>query len=221
MTVVAVDGPAASGKGTISRRLATRLNYAYLDTGLLYRAAASRLVQKSLDPNNAAMCTAAASTLCSQDLEREDLRTEKIGKTASIVAAHQSVRDSLLKYQREFAAFPPDGKAGAVLDGRDIGTVVFPNAHAKLFITASPQTRAKRRFYELSKFNNRITYDAILADIRARDARDMKRIAAPLTKAEDAVLLDTTEMGKESACEAAFALVMKQLELASKPPSPL
>ena len=221
MTVVAVDGPAASGKGTISRRLATRLNYAYLDTGLLYRAAASRLVQKNLDPTDAAVCTAAALTLCPKDLEREDLRTEKIGKTASIVAAHQSVRDTLLKYQREFAVFPPNGKAGAVLDGRDIGTVVFPDAPVKLFITANPQTRAKRRFYELSKFNTQVTYEAILADIRARDARDMKRIAAPLTKAEDAVLLDTTEMGKESACETAFALVMKQLALASKPPAAL
>lgn len=211
--LIAVDGPAASGKGTVSRRLAEHLNFAYLDTGLLYRATAAVVVSKGFDPHNEALCAQIAGHLDPDDMARDDLRTEATGRTASIVAAHPAVRATLLDYQRDFASSPPHGKDGAILDGRDIGTVVCPDAPAKLFITASPETRAERRFRQEVLENPDLKLATVLSDIRARDARDMDRATAPLVKAEDAVLIDTTNLGIDAAVDASFASVSKQLAL--------
>lgn len=209
--VIAVDGPAASGKGTISRRLAAQLNLAYLDTGLLYRATAARVVTDGVDPYDPESCANVATRLNQADLDRDDLRTEETGRVASIVAAHPDVRDALLDFQRQFAANPPDDKQGAVLDGRDIGTVVCPEATAKLYITASVPARAERRYNELSQSIAGLTYADVLKDIETRDARDMGRSTAPLAKAKDADLLDTTDLGIEGAVDAAFASIKRQV----------
>ncbi len=200
--IIAVDGPAASGKGTIARALARHYGLPHLDTGLLYRAVALTVVRNELNPDIEADCFAA----CDFDelvLADPALRTDEIGKTASIVSAHPLVRTALLHRQRRFANQP----GGAVLDGRDIGTVIAPNADAKLFVQATPTIRAKRRHSELRVQGSSVSLDKVLADIRARDQRDTHRTAAPLILANDAALLDTSFLSIESAVQRAIALV--------------
>ena len=189
---VAIDGPAAAGKGTISRAVAERFGFAHLDTGALYRAVGV----KGGDP------VVAAKTLCSADLARDDLRTGAAGQAASKVAAIPEVRAALVQFQRDFAC----REGGAVLDGRDIGTVICPQAEVKLFVTASPEMRARRRWLELGGDER-----AVLADVRERDARDIGRADAPLRPAGDAVVLDTTDMSIEAAVAAACDLIKARL----------
>lgn len=200
--VIAIDGPAASGKGTLARRLAAHYGLPHLDTGLLYRAVAARCIALGRLADEAAS-EQAAQTLDVADLDPEALRTAELGEGASVVAARPGVRAALLDLQRRFAGQP----GGAVLDGRDIGTVICPEAPAKLFVTARPDVRAERRFRELRGRGETISYDAVLADILKRDERDSGRSSAPLLKADDAVLLDTSDLGIEAAFAAALAMV--------------
>lgn len=193
---VAIDGPAAAGKGTIARSVAAHFGFAHLDTGLLYRATGRRMMAGE-DAIFAAQC------LQLDDLRRDDLRTAEVGQAASQAAALPQVRAALLDFQRSFARRP----GGAVLDGRDIGTVICPAAEVKLFVTASDDVRAARRFLELSPKNPHLTLEEVRADLIARDARDANRADAPLKAAEDAVLLDTTDLGIDMAVERAVALV--------------
>ncbi len=193
---VAIDGPAAAGKGTISRAVATHFGFAHLDTGLLYRATG----RKTLDGTEP---VAAALGLEASDLEADNLRSPDVAQAASRVAAIPEVRAALLDFQRAFAR--RDG--GAVLDGRDIGTVICPEAEVKLFVTATDDVRAMRRFRELEGKGFETSFDEVLADLRARDARDSARSAAPLKPADEAVLLDTSEMGIDDAVAAAIAQV--------------
>ena len=187
---VAIDGPAAAGKGTISRAVAAHFGFAYLDTGALYRAVGV----KGGDP------VAAARALGPEDLARDDLRSLAAGEAASRVAAIPEVRAALVDFQREFARL----EGGAVLDGRDIGTVICPSAEIKLFVTASPEVRARRRWLESGEGES---FEGVLAQVRARDARDMGRADAPLRPAEDAVMLDTSDLSIEQAIAQAIALV--------------
>ncbi len=189
---VAIDGPAAAGKGTIGRAVAQRFGLAYLDTGLLYRAVGA-LVAGGADP------VEAARSLRAEDLQRPDLRSAEAGQAASRVAAMAAVRAALVDFQRAFAR----REGGAVLDGRDIGTVICPEAEVKLFVTASDSVRARRRWLELRTADPALTEAAVLADLRARDARDAERAAAPLRAAADAVLLDTTELTIDAAVDKA------------------
>ncbi|WP_306117038.1 MULTISPECIES: d(CMP) kinase [unclassified Roseovarius] len=197
---IAIDGPAAAGKGTISRAVAARFGFAHLDTGLLYRATGRRTLDGT-DP------VEAARALTPADLEADDLRTPQVAQAASRVAAIPEVRQTLLDFQRAFAT--RDG--GAVLDGRDIGTVICPDAQVKLFVTASDDVRARRRHAELTGKGHELTVDDVLDDLRARDARDSARTTAPLKPAADAVQLDTTEMSIEAATEAAIAIIEKRM----------
>ncbi len=205
--IVAVDGPSASGKGTLARRLAAALNLAYLDTGMIYRAAAAKVLAAGQDPSDAAAAAQAARELRLSDLERPDLRSEDVAQAASIVAANPEVRAALLAMQRRFAAQPPDGKAGAVLDGRDIGTVVCPDAEVKLFVTASPETRAARRHKELRDRGEPSIYARVVQEMEARDARDSARAVAPLKPAPGAHVLDTSKMDVDAAFEAALRII--------------
>lgn len=200
--IIAVDGPAAAGKGTLARRLAATLGLPYLDTGLLYRAVGRRVLDAGADPRDPAAAASAAQTLTAADTTRADLRGPDADRAASAVAAIPAVRAALLDFQRRFGA-----ENGAVLDGRDIGTVVFPQADAKLFVTASPEVRARRRFLELQGRGQAAEYETVLAEIRARDEQDMNRAVAPLKPAEDARLLDTSELDAEAAFRAAMALL--------------
>lgn len=201
--VVAVDGPAASGKGTISRRVAARFDFAYLDTGVLYRAVASVAMERGRDLRDGEAMGAVAEDLAQSDLHRQDLRSGEVGAAASIVAAHPPVRAALLSFQRFFAAQPAGGRLGAVLDGRDIGTVVCPDADVKLFVTASLEARAQRRFKDLDTRGETMDLAAVRADLAERDARDRARSTAPLLQAPDARLLDTTDLDIEQAVAAA------------------
>ena len=193
---IAIDGPAAAGKGTIGRALSRHFGFAHLDTGLLYRATGRRVLT-GLDP------VEAAQSLRAEDLGADDLRTPDVSQAASRVAAIPEVRQALLDFQRAFAR----RAGGAVLDGRDIGTVICPEAEVKLFVTASDDIRAERRFKELTESGHDVSYDEVLADLRARDARDSARAAAPLKPAKDAVQLDTSRMSIEEAVAAAIAEV--------------
>lgn len=200
--IVAVDGPAASGKGTIAKALARHYGLPHLDTGLLYRAVALTVRRLDLDPAVEADAVAA----CDFDealLADPALRGDDVGQLASIVSAHPLVRAALLQRQKRFARQP----GGAVLDGRDIGTVIAPDADAKLFVKATPQVRAQRRHKELQAHGSDVSYDKVLADIRARDARDSARSTAPLTMAADAALLDTSTLTIEASVAKAIALV--------------
>ena len=199
---LAVDGPAASGKGTIARAVAARLGLPHMDTGLLYRAAALNLLTLGLDPESEFQATRACD-LSQIDFDDPDLRSEAVGGIASRISTYPLVRESLLDRQRRFASQP----GGAVLDGRDIGTVIAPHAEAKLFVTASPEVRAQRRYAELKRLGLDIHFAEVLADIRARDERDRSRAEAPLRPADDALLLDTSEMAIEAAIEAGIAAV--------------
>lgn len=205
--VVAVDGPAASGKGTLARRLARHYGLAHLNSGSLYRLAALNVLRGHADPNDETAATAAARAIDPSSAAQVDLSAPPIAETASIIAAFPSVRAELLDYQRRFATSPPGDAMGAVIDGRDIGTVVCPAAQAKLYIDALPERRAHRRWLELSSLGQRVSEDAILADIRERDARDRGRTIAPLKPAADAILLDTSNLDIDAAFAAALELV--------------
>jgi cytidylate kinase len=205
--VVAVDGPAAAGKGTLARRLAEALDLIYLDTGSIYRAVAAKLLANGRDPHDAAAAAAVARGLTSADLARDDLRAEGVGDAASVVSAHTAVREALLHFQRDVAFDPPDGSRGAVLDGRDIGTVVCPEACAKLFVTASLDERARRRFEELRARGEARIYARVRADLAERDERDAARATAPLKPAADAVTLDTSDLDAEAAFRQALDIV--------------
>ena len=211
--IIAVDGPAAAGKGTLARRLATALGLSYLDTGLLYRAVGRRVLDAGGDPRDVPAALAAAAALSPADFARADLRDPVADMAATTVAAIAEVRAALLHFQRDF------GRAhGAVLDGRDIGTVVFPEAQAKLFVTASPEERARRRQAELVGRGVAANYAQVLSEIRDRDAQDENRPVSPLRPAADALLLDTTSLD----ADAAFRRAMELLEahIASQPATP-
>ena len=210
--IIAVDGPAASGKGTLARRLAERFDYAYLDTGLLYRAVAYDVLRRHEDPANAAAGLRAAKALNLAMLGAPEtlaaLRTGEVGTAASLVAAQPDTRRAILQIQRDIANAPPEGKAGAVLDGRDIGTVVCPEARHKIFVTARVEIRAAWRWQELHAQDPKLTLQAVLADLQARDHRDSARTTAPMRAAQDAHLLDTSDLSIEEAFAAALALVL-------------
>ena len=210
LPVIAIDGPAASGKGTIARRIAAALGFAHLDTGTLYRVVGLAVLRKHGDPSNQDDANAAVQSLDLSLLEDPALRAHSTSVAASKVAAILSVREALLSFQRNFAAHPPGGK-GAVLDGRDIGTVICPGADVKLFVTAQPDVRAHRRFLEHRANGNLMTEAEVLADIQSRDARDSGRTVAPLKQATDAHLLDTTHLDIEAATERALSIVRAAL----------
>ena len=203
--VIAVDGPAASGKGTIARALAAHYGLPHMDTGLLYRAVALNLMRFGGDPGNVFEAVRACD-LGSVSFDDPELRSEIVGSYASRISAYPAVRAHLLDRQRAFAS--QDG--GAVLDGRDIGTVIAPDAQVKLFVTAAPEVRASRRLAELTARGLNAHFDEILSDIRARDERDSGRATAPLVQAEDALLLETSEMDVAAAIAAAIALVERR-----------
>lgn len=200
---VAIDGPAAAGKGTISKGVAARFGLAHLDTGLLYRAVGRRTLD-GVDP------VTAAQSLTAEELEQGDLRTADIAQAASKVAVIPEVRSALVDFQRAFAR----RAGGAVLDGRDIGTVICPHAEVKLFVTASPEVRAERRYLELNAKGADVTREQVLADVRERDSRDAARSAAPMKAADDAVLLDTSDLSIDDALALAIAVVQKKLPVA-------
>ena len=204
--IIAVDGPAASGKGTIARALARHFALPHLDTGLLYRAVGLNLLRWGSDPESEFAATRACD-FSQIDFGDPELKSEAVGGIASRISTYPAVRAALLERQRDFAAQP----VGAVLDGRDIGTVIAPQADAKLFVTASPEVRARRRCEELQRLGLGVHYDDVLIDIRARDARDSGRAAAPLRKAEDAYHLDTSEMGVDAAVAAAIQAVEQRI----------
>jgi cytidylate kinase len=201
--IIAIDGPAASGKGTLSKRLAAHYRLRHLDTGLLYRAVAKAMLDAGRTPGDETHAIAAAKAIDPAHFDESALKRYEVGEAASVVSAIAGVRDALFNFQQEFAATPP----GAVLDGRDIGTVICPNADVKIFVTASPEIRAKRRALELRARGEAADEADVLADILARDERDRSRAAAPLVQAKDAHLLDTTSLGIEAAFAAALTLV--------------
>lgn len=205
--VIAIDGPAAAGKGTIARALAERLDLAYLDSGSLYRAVAHAVLRTGGDPASDADAEQAARTLDVDAIDPVAIRTREVGAAASRVAAKPAVRAALLETQRRCAAHPPGGKRGVVMDGRDIGTVVCPQADVKIFVTASDAARAHRRWLELVADDPGLAESDVLADLKERDRRDRERAAAPLVRAEDAALLDTTDLSIEAAIQAALGIV--------------
>lgn len=205
--VIAVDGTAASGKGTLAQRLANHFGFAHLDSGSLYRLTALSVLRSGRDPHDVDAAVAAARTIDPAAAHFYDLRGQEIAEAASVVAAIPALRAALLDYQRRFASEPPNGAVGVVIDGRDIGTVVCPEADAKLFVDAEPETRAHRRWLELGGKQGVRTEAQILADIRTRDERDRSRATAPLRPATDAILLDTTLLDIDAAFAAALALV--------------
>jgi CMP/dCMP kinase len=200
--VIAIDGPAASGKGTLARKLAAHYGLPHLDTGLLYRATARALLDEGLSLDDVDAAVEAARGLSLTDFDEARLRARDMGEAASVVAAMPAVRAALVDMQRAFAARPE----GAVLDGRDIGTVICPRATVKIFVTASPETRAQRRALELAARGEAVDYGAILDDVRKRDARDSERSAAPLKAAEDAVTLDSSELDRDEVFSAAVEI---------------
>jgi CMP/dCMP kinase len=201
--IIAIDGPAASGKGTLGKCIAAHYGLAHLDTGKLYRAVARDTLAGGGDPSDAEAAFAAAKALDPKTLADPALIDGKLGEAASLVARHPGVRDALLAYQRSFAL----RKAGAVLDGRDIGTVICPDAEVKLFVTATPEERARRRYIELKRAGMAISEEDVLAEIRRRDERDKGRATAPLRRADDAALLDTTNLDIDAAFRAAIDLI--------------
>ncbi len=207
--IIAIDGPAAAGKGTLARRLARELGLPYLDTGLLYRAVGRRVLNAGADPANPAAAQAEAEALRPDDLDRADLRGPDADQAASLVATVPAVRAALLAFQRGFAT-----TGGAVLDGRDIGTVIFPDADVKLFVTASVAARAERRWRE----HHAASLEAVTADLQARDTQDASRSTAPLRPAPDATVLDTTAMDPDQAFAAALAAI--GVRLCHHKPSP-
>ena len=205
--VIAVDGPAASGKGTIATRLGAAYGLPVLDTGLLYRAVGVLALRAGADLDDEAAAAAVAKGLSADLLDDPEFRTRGAGEAASRVAVHPAVRAALLKMQQDFAA----QAGGSVLDGRDIGTVICPDAPVKIFVTASVEERARRRWRELAALGSAKTHEMLIEEIRIRDARDGGRLAAPMKQAADAVMLDTTDLGIEAAVAAAEAIVRARL----------
>ena len=203
--IIAIDGPAASGKGTIGKRLAAHYGLRHLDTGLLYRAVAKAVIDGGQTPDNVDAAVAAAKALDPSRFDEASLKGPAVGEAASFVSAIPQVRAALVKLQRDFVATPP----GAVLDGRDIGTVICPDADVKIFVTAQPEVRARRRAMEYRAAGKDGDEATVLADIRKRDERDSNRSASPLKQADDAHLLDTTNLDVEAAVAAAIAIVEK------------
>jgi cytidylate kinase len=201
--IIALDGPAASGKGTLARRLAAHFGLPHLDTGLLYRATARSLLDEGARLDDVCKAVSAARGLALTDFDEIRLRGREMGEAASVVAAIPEVRVALIDMQRAFAARPQ----GAVLDGRDIGTVIAPNATVKIYVTANAEARAQRRALELRGRGEKVDYAAVLEDIKKRDARDSERTFAPLKPAKDATVLDTTDMNIETALTAALAII--------------
>jgi cytidylate kinase len=205
--IIAIDGPAASGKGTLARRIAAHYGLAWLDTGLLYRAVARDVVARGSQLEDVAAALASACAINAASLADSALRGPRAGDAASIVAKIPEVRAALLEYQRAFAR----QKGGAVLDGRDIGIVVCPDAHVKIFVTASDEARAHRRFLEHQARGESITYNKLLEDIRRRDARDTRRSAAPMQAADDALRLDTTDLDADQAFETVVRMIEEKI----------
>ncbi|HEU0218418.1 MAG TPA: (d)CMP kinase [Stellaceae bacterium] len=211
--IIAVDGPAASGKGTLARRIAEHFGLAHLDTGKLYRATGLAVIEASADPSDPAAAEKAARNIDFARLGDPRLLAEDVARAASVVAAIPAVRAALLEAQRRFARHPPARAKGAVLDGRDIGTVVCPDANVKLFLVASVESRAKRRVRELRERGAAAIYDAVLQDMRERDARDSERQVAPLAAAPDAMTIDTTRLDAEQVFEQASDLIARHCGL--------
>lgn len=212
--VIAIDGPAASGKGTLARKLAGRLSYAYLDTGALYRCVGKAVLDAGGDPASEmdAIRAAKALSLTPEDLQSPDLRNDTVGSAASNVAKFSGVRQALLDFQKNFAKDPEQGQdekkfGGVILDGRDIGTVICPDADVKFFVTASVEERAKRRLAELNGKGIKTDYDIVLADMKARDERDSSRDTAPLVAATDAYIIDTSTMSESEVMERALSII--------------
>ncbi len=203
--IIAIDGPAASGKGTLARRVAGAMDYAYLDTGLLYRATGAKVLALGLDPSDEDVVVGVAEKLGANDLDGQELRSEEVGNAASKVAAIPRVRGVLLDFQRNLANSPPGGKRGAVLDGRDIGTVVCPDAPIKFYLTASVEERANRRFKQLQEKNPADIYERVLKELEERDARDSARNVAPLKMASDALHIDTDRLNADAVFNAVMA----------------
>jgi cytidylate kinase len=201
--IIAIDGPAASGKGTLGKRLAHHYGFRHLDTGVIYRAVAQALLEAGADLTNEALAVAVAMELDPEKFGNPVLKTQKVGDAASVVSAIPKVREALINFQRQFAAGPP----GAVLDGRDIGTVICPDADVKIFVVADPHVRARRRTLEALARGEQADEAAVLADILKRDERDRNRAAAPLKAAPDAVLLDNSQLDIESGVRAAIDIV--------------
>ncbi len=201
--IIAIDGPAASGKGTLARRLAQHYGYRHLDTGVIYRAVAHALLQRGADLQDERLAVKAAMELDPEALSNPALKSHDVGSAASVVSAIPAVREVLLDFQRQFAASPP----GAVLDGRDIGTVICPNAEVKIFVVADPRVRAHRRALEAKARGEEADEAKILEDIIQRDERDQNRASAPLKQAEDAYLLDNTNLDIEAGVRAAIDIV--------------
>jgi cytidylate kinase len=200
--IVAIDGPAAAGKGTLARRLAAALDLPYLDTGLLYRATARLVLDAGHDAHDPVAAVAQAERLTPSELERNDLRSPEVDQAAAAVASIPGVRAALLAFQRQFGA-----ERGAVLDGRDIGTVIFPDADVKLYVDANVAARALRRWKELAARGVEVSLQSVTEDMQARDAADVARAAAPLRPAEDAVVLDTSLLDADAAFEKAISIV--------------
>ncbi len=215
--VIAIDGPAASGKGTLARSLAQKLDFGFLDTGALYRAVACAMLAQGQDPDDPEEAGRAAQALRDAFspalLENPALRLDETGRAASKIAVVPAVRQALFDLQRNFAASPGNGFRGAILDGRDIGTVICPEAPLKLFITASTEIRAERRLKELQSKGIEATYEAVLKDMRERDARDAARQAAPMKPAEDAVIIDSSALSAAEMLEKALDIARERLGL--------
>jgi len=207
VTVIAIDGPAASGKGTLAKRIAEQLGYHWLDTGLLYRAVARDVLASGAPADDKAAAIAAAGKLDPGSLEDPALRRRDMAEAASVVAAMPEVRALVLDYQRTFARRRP----GVVMDGRDIGTVVCPEAEVKIFVTADARVRAERRYRELLANGEQTTFEQVLETILARDRRDKERAVSPLVPAPDAILLDTTNLDIEAAFEVAIGLIKRKI----------
>ncbi len=204
--IIAIDGPAASGKGTLAKRIAAHFGLHHLDTGLLYRAVARDVQRLGAALDDAEGAAAAARALDPAELDDPDLRKPGAGEAASIVARIPQVRAALLEFQRSFARRPP----GAVLDGRDIGTAVCPEADVKIYVTATPEVRAERRYLEMQGRGEAATYEGVLADIRRRDQRDASRDTAPMRSADDAFLLDTSNLDIEAAFDTAVGVILRK-----------
>jgi cytidylate kinase len=221
--IIAIDGPAASGKGTLARKIADHLGYAHMDTGLLYRSVAFDVLEAGGKASDEAAAVTAAENFAkkitasssppssSLILHIEKLKEERVTEAASFVASFQAVRRILLNLQHSFIKNPGTAYKGAVLDGRDIGTVICPAAPVKLFVTAAIETRAERRFKELQNKGDPVTYEAVLRDMQERDARDAARLTSPMKPADDAVILDTTDLGPDEALEKALKIVRDKL----------
>jgi CMP/dCMP kinase len=205
--IIAVDGPAAAGKGTLARALAKKLDFAYLDTGSLYRGVAHALLMAGKLASDEAAAIEAAENLDPTKIDLNAIRTPEVSDAASVVAAIPAVRAAILAFQRHYASHPPAGQKGAILDGRDIGTVVCPDADVKLYVTASAEVRANRRWHELKNSGSDLSEAQVLEDVVARDARDTGRASSPMRPADDAHLLDTSNLSIEAAFDAAVVLI--------------